>query len=177
MAGDATLLRALGGLLSYPEDDFPERLATAVAAAAATPVAATLVSFADEVGALTAHQREELFTRTFDLNPVCALDLGWHLFGEDYQRGLFLVKLRGLLAAHELPESTELPDHLTHVLPLLAALPDDAGAHFAASVVAPGLRLMLGGFNDESCPYRSLLLAVQTAVAECCPAEAEVNHA
>ncbi len=40
---------------------------------------------------------EELYTRTFDLNPVCALEIGWHLFGEDYERGAFLVRMRDQL--------------------------------------------------------------------------------
>ena len=32
-------------------------------------------------------QIEETFTRTFDVNPACALEVGWHLFGEEYARG------------------------------------------------------------------------------------------
>ena len=32
-------------------------------------------------------EMQELYTSTFDLNPVCALEAGYHLFGEDYRRG------------------------------------------------------------------------------------------
>ena len=68
---------------------------------------------------------EEAYTRTFDVNPACALEIGWHLFGEDYMRGQFLVRMRGELAKYGIPESSELPDHLTHVLAVIAAMPDD----------------------------------------------------
>ena len=37
-------------------------------------------------------QIQELYTRTFDINPVCTLEIGWHIFGEDYARGALLVK-------------------------------------------------------------------------------------
>ena len=39
-------------------------------------------------------QVEEAFTGTFDVNPACALEVGWHLFGEEYARGMFLVRMR-----------------------------------------------------------------------------------
>jgi nitrate reductase molybdenum cofactor assembly chaperone NarJ/NarW len=42
---------------------------------------------------------EELFTITFDMNPDTCLELGWHLYGESYQRGEFLVKMRQALDA------------------------------------------------------------------------------
>ena len=35
----------------------------------------------------------ELYTVTFDLNPVCTLDVGYHVFGESYKRGAFLAGL------------------------------------------------------------------------------------
>ena len=64
---------------------------------------------------------EELYTRTFDINPVCSLEVGWHLFGEDYNRGAFLVRMRGLLREHGIEEGAELPDHLESVLRVLDA--------------------------------------------------------
>ena len=68
------------------------------------------------------HELEETYARTFDINPACALEVGWHLFGEEYARGLFLVRLRGEMREHGVEESSELPDHITHVLALIAAM-------------------------------------------------------
>src|SRR6266568_3182701 len=57
--------------------------------------------------------RQELYVQTFEFNPACTLELGWHLFGENYERGEFLVRMREQLRRHGIAESNELPDHLT----------------------------------------------------------------
>ena len=56
---------------------------------------------------------EEAFTQTFDVNPACALDIGWHLFGEEYARGMFLVRMREELRKHGLARNgrTARPHH------------------------------------------------------------------
>ena len=85
--------------------------------------AAELAAFAEKMAPLSVHDRQELFIQTFDLNPLCALEMGWHLFGENYDRGLLLVKMRQQLRMHGLPETRELPDHLTNGLRLLTRMP------------------------------------------------------
>ena len=62
-------------------------------------------------------QLEELYTRTFDLNPVCTPEVGWHIYGEQYRRGRFLVQARELLKIVGVDERGELPDHLMSLLP------------------------------------------------------------
>lgn len=176
MTRNPELLLGLAGLLGYPRADWPERLRVAQAAVAGTAADEAVAGFAAAVAGQSPEDLAELYTQTFDLNPVCALDVGWHLFGEDYQRGLLLVRLRGELARCGLAENGELPDHLSHVLPLLAALPEVEAAGLARAVVRPALAVMLEGFSDEANPYRPLLLAVAGAVAACCP-DAEVAHA
>ena len=42
---------------------------------------------------------QELYTRTFDWNPDTSLEIGWHLYGENYERGEFLVEVRAPAAA------------------------------------------------------------------------------
>ena len=99
---------------------------------------------------------EELYTRTFDFSPSCALEIGWHLFGEDYNRGAFLVRLREELARHGIQESCELPDHLTHVLPLLDRMRPDEAARFALACVTPAVEKMLAGLEGKQNPYEHL---------------------
>jgi len=107
---------------------------------------------------------EELYTRTFDVNPVCSLEIGWHLFGEDYNRGAFLVRARGLLRAHGIAEGTELPDHLESVLLLLDAMERAGGGEagpFARRFVLPALRKMRAGFADGDNPYGAVLERIE----------------
>ena len=73
--------------------------------------------------------------RSTSIRPV-RLEVGWHLFGEEYTRGLFLVRLRGEMRDRGIEESSELPDHVAHVLAVVAAMPARRGAAFRASLRA-----------------------------------------
>ena len=153
---------ALGYALSYPGDFFLERLDESLerirrtAPEAAVPLAA----FQAVVEPLLPEEREELYTRTFDINPVCSLEIGWQLFGEEYHRGALLVRMRGELRRHGIEESVELPDHLTHVLSLLDRMDQDEAQSFAECCVIPALDKMLVAFEDKGNPYGEVLLAV-----------------
>ncbi len=100
--------------------------------------------------------QEEAYVRAFDFNPESALEVGWHLFGEDYARGDFLVKMRQLLHQYQIPESTELPDHLTSVLQVLEHLgPEDAGL-FAEKNILPALQKVSSALASKENPYLTL---------------------
>ena len=70
-----------------------------------TKVAGLLKNFSDFAADKSIEDLQELFTGTFDMDPDCALDLGWHLFGEDRRRGVFLIKLRKELSRHRIAET------------------------------------------------------------------------
>lgn len=166
---------ALAGLLAYPEADYPQRLEASLRAA--TPECrALLAPFADAVRGLELWQLQELFTRTFDMNPLCSLELGWHLFGENYERGLLLVRMRDELRKHGIRESTELPDHLTHVLELLARMDHEAAADFTAACVLPALEKMLQAIRGKENPFENVLLAIQTFLHAQFPEIPPITH-
>lgn len=104
---------------------------------------------------------EELYTRSFDVEPMCCLEIGWHLFGENYHRGELLVRLRVAAREHGLPPSTELEDHLTVVLRLLARLDEAEDPRgLVEEATLPAIAKMLAGFRDKNHPYHGLLDAV-----------------
>jgi nitrate reductase delta subunit len=107
---------------------------------------------------------EELYTRTFDINPVCSLEIGWHLFGEDYNRGAFLVRMRGLMREYGIEEGAELPDHLESVLRLLPAMdptdPDDA-SDLVREFILPAVQKMRAPFEGVDNPYGTVLAEVE----------------
>ncbi len=108
---------------------------------------------------------EELYTHTFDINPVCTLEIGWHLFGEDYSRGAFLVRMRELMRRVGVEESSELPDHLPHVLAVLGRVLADEAESLAREFALPAIDKMLGGLGDKKNEYRSVLDAVRGFLA------------
>jgi len=150
---------ALAALFEYPGEDYPARLAQCEQSvrSAESDAAALLGQFAEATAGLTTEALQELFTQSFDLNPACVLDLGWHLFGEQYERGEFLVKMRGLLRRAGVQESQELPDHLTHVLRLLGRMEPEEVEEFAAACVFPALDKARAGLGDAGNPFALLL--------------------
>lgn len=152
---------ALAGLLTYPEADYPQRTEVSLRLAP-DECRAPLEAFARAVSELDIRELQELFTRTFDMNPMCTLEIGWHLFGENYERGLLLVRMREELRRYQLKESSELPDHLTHVLELLGHMERERAADFTAACVLPALEKMITAISGKGNPFENVLLAIRT---------------
>lgn len=72
---------------------------------------------------------EEIYTRTFDITPVTTLYLSYHLFGESYQRGAFLVRLREAYRDHGFSSGAELADHLCILLRFIGIVDDPEFVH------------------------------------------------
>ncbi|MBM4177102.1 MAG: hypothetical protein FJ213_13170 [Ignavibacteria bacterium] len=106
---------------------------------------------------LCREELEELYTQTFDINPVSSLEIGWHLFGETYERGSFLVKMRETLRELAVEESADLPDHITHVLLALGRMEKEEQTEFSEMFIVPALNKILDTFEGKNNPYESLL--------------------
>jgi nitrate reductase delta subunit len=163
-------LEALAALFAYPRTDYANAAENAVACS--NSAAPALIQFAQDIAAMPLSGLQELYTTTFDLSPVCALDLGWHLFGEDYKRGLFLARMRRELRVHNIPETCELPDHLSRALLLLARMGPRQAEEFACTVVAPALERMLKCMPPGNL-FIGLLQAVQRLITLHFPAAFE----
>ena len=164
----ADIYNLLAGLLSYPGEGYAERIHEAFSPIVnrQSAIGNELAEFEEMTRPMHVREIQELFIQTFDLNPVCSLEMGWHLFGENYDRGLLLVKMRQQMRAHGLAETTELPDHLTNGLRLLARMERHAGAYFAEAIVLPALEKMRQAIAGKDNPYQHVLEAARLAVRE-----------
>ena len=153
----------LASLLRYPEQgcEFDMERYCELFGTECAGVSDPLRDFFEQIRPLTVEDLQVLYTSTFDLNPVCSLEVGWHLFGENYERGEFLVKMRGELREHGIEESTELPDHLAHALELLARMEPQGATDFATLCIVPALGKMRKAMEDKSNPYECVLLAIE----------------
>lgn len=156
-----------GALLRYPDERYLEALdACRHGVRPVVPEAGTqLDRLHGALADLSPEARQELFVATFDLNPACALEVGWHLFGENYERGAFLVKMRQLLTRVGVSDGGELPDHLGTVLRVLGRMPADEAAEFVDACLLPALAKMRTHLAGKSNPFESLLEAIVRLVA------------
>jgi len=102
---------------------------------------------------------QKRYVETFDLNPACSLDVGWHLFGDAPERGAFLSTLRDELARAGVDERGELPDHLPALLRLIPR-EEDAAASALAGRIAPAVVRLRDVLLAEGNPFADVLSTV-----------------
>ena len=181
MTSTAPIFDLIAELFEYPNAGYQGRLARVSATLALTDARAAnnLKTFAEAIAGHSLAQMEELYISTFDLNPDACLDIGWHLFGEDYARGEFLVKLRQEMRRYGIAGRDELPDSLLTVLPLVARMPDEEAAPFRAGFLLPAVEKIRKAVPVDSNPYANLLSALASLLAtettECETAVTEVR--
>jgi len=77
-----------------------------------------LKKFKEHIESKNIGEQQEYYSKTFDVNALCCIDIGYVIFGEDYKRGEFLVNMQNEQknAGHQF--ETELADYLPNVLRL-----------------------------------------------------------
>lgn len=162
------VMNAFSRLLSYPDQHTAQaaELLYIVLRGELDDAARELSQFGAFLEQHEPWQVEEAFTATFDVNPACALEVGWHLFGEEYARGMFLVRMREELRKYDLSESVELPDHISHVLTVVASMPEDEAAKFVRACVQPAVEKMHDALSDTGTPYRHVISCLATVISK-----------
>lgn len=155
-----------GRVLRYPRDGWADDLHSFAAFAHTLDCrsAAAVQALADRAGGESIGSLQEMFTETFDLTPACALEVGWHLFGEDYERGAFLVRVREQLRAHGIDEGVELPDHLASLLALVGHDPENVHALIGDALV-PATGKMLAALETNRSPFHPVMDALSELLA------------
>ena len=129
---------------------------------------------------LSLEQMRELYTITFDMQPVCYPYVGYHLFGESYKRGAFMAQLNEAYHTRDYSAGQELPDHLSVILRFIGLDAENRRGDFCQALinsgVNPALEKMLKVFNAETeNPYFGLLSALQLFLVR--SSEKEMTHA
>lgn len=141
----------LAELFKYPEPGFLERVLECQAFLDKNyPEAGKEMEvFTSYIHHSDCDKREELYTKTFDVQPICYLDLGYVIFGEDYKRGAFLLHMQGEQRKHNNECGTDLPDNITNVFTLMAKHPDNEFVdELAVKIIIPGIKKMIAEFDS-----------------------------
>ncbi len=152
----------LAEAMRYPRPGHLERLEQGMAALQ-DRAPATLNRFLEHIQQLSLDEWEELYTRTFDLNPPGAPYVGFQIWGESYQRGKFLSLLNAELHHHQIATDGELPDHLIPVLCYLGTVPQPHPELLEVFGTAVERMQKALEQSERENPYVSLLKTIQHA--------------
>jgi nitrate reductase assembly molybdenum cofactor insertion protein NarJ len=124
------------GLLGFLRENYPD-------------AALEVEHFLDAIPANTL-DLQELHTRTFEVQSLTTLDIGYVLFGDDYKRGALLSNLNQEHKRANNDCRGELADYLPNLLRLIPKL-DDAEllGELVEQILVPALMLMIREFDPE----------------------------
>ena len=109
----------------------------------------TLQSFTKVIGSISKIELEDLYVRTFEVQSITTLDIGYIVFGDDYKRGELLVNLNKEHKKYGIDCGSELADNLSNVLKLLNVLEDmELRDDLVNKIIVPALIKMIDGFGE-----------------------------
>jgi len=149
----------LATLFEYPDASYPQRVQELVTYLDGryAKASAELERFVAHLPSQDLMTMQELFTRSFDVQAVTTLDIGYVLFGDDYKRGEMLANLNREHIEAGIDCGTELADYLPNLLRLLAVLEDeDLINDLVNAIIGPALRDMMGEFDPARCEKRNI---------------------
>ncbi|MCP4440409.1 MAG: hypothetical protein GY810_15810 [Aureispira sp.] len=115
--------------------------------------------FAEYIAKTPLSEIEEVFTKTFHIQAICYLDLGYVMFGEDYKRGDFLSNMIVEQANAGNDCGDELADNLTSILTLYPKIKEQVFAEdLATRIVIPSLKEMIKEFDEAVLAFKSAIL-------------------
>ncbi len=142
----------LAGLFNYPDNEFPAEVQKIQEYLDEQYPAAgkKLQEFSTFISTASLTRMEELYTRSFDVQAITTLDIGYVMFGDDYKRGALLVNLNREHKEAGIDCNNELADHLPNVLRLLSALKDQKLVdEIVQRLVGPSIKKMISEFRPE----------------------------
>lgn len=151
----------LANLFRYPEDDFIFQLKENqdFLDEFYPEAGKELQIFSEYMGNCTPEARKELFTKTFDVQPICYLDLGYVMFGEDYKRGAFLLNMQEEQRKINNDCGTDLPDNICNTLVLMTKSEDDAFVEdLVWRIFIPCVKKMVAEFNSARIDMKMKIL-------------------
>jgi nitrate reductase delta subunit len=159
---------AVADLFEYPEGTYSDRVAACAARldALGWPAAGPLARLRDAIAARPLASVQEEYAAAFDFEPATALEVGWHLFHDGPDRGPWLAALAEALSRAQVPRREELPDHLAHLLMLVARAEAPQGP-VLADLILPAVRDVQERLMNRGSPFTGLVEAAGDLLDGC----------
>ena len=157
----------LATVFDYPEADLPAQMRRLCESLQSRhPAAASRLEFfakalpgsGEQLSEMELDEVQEIFTRSFDVQAITTLSVGYIVFGDDYKRGELLVNLNREHRDAGLDCGSELSDHLPNVLRLIAKWQDpELVAEFVNEILHPAIDNMIYEFGADRILERNRL--------------------
>jgi len=142
----------LAGLYQYPDGGYPQKIKDIQEFVDSNyPEAGEDIdTFVELLPAGDLNKMEELYIRSFDVQSVTTLDIGYVLFGDDYKRGELLANLNREHRQADNDCGSELGDHLPNLLRLISKLDDrELVVEMIEELLVPALAKMISEFEPD----------------------------
>lgn len=143
----------VSGLIDYPDDGFLKKIENIQQFLDEKyhDLGTILSEFTDYSNNVSLDTIQELHTRSFEVQAITTLDIGYLLFGDDYKRAELLVNLNREHQEAGNDCGNELADHLPNVLRLLPKLKDEElREELIQKLIHPGLKKMIREFDPRN---------------------------
>ena len=163
---------AFADILDYPARPV-ERLLAEIALEC-PEARASIEAFQGATQEKSTGELQEIYIKAFDLRPDCTPNLGYHLFGDDGRRGLFLAELKGRMEAAGIALGSELPDHLSLVLRFVDRVAEERAA-LIEDCMLPALARVADILDATENPYKHAVRALLSVLEREQPASSELE--
>jgi nitrate reductase assembly molybdenum cofactor insertion protein NarJ len=154
----------LARLFQYPKNDYKERVkeAETVLTDHYPETHTSFKQFTDFVFNSSHDEITEIFTRTFDVQAITTLDVGYVLFGDDYKRGELLVNLNREHREAGNKCTDELADNLANLLSLLPKMQNhEIRDELVEIIIMPSLIKIINEFDTKNINLKNKLYKKQ----------------
>lgn len=120
----------------------------------------SVARFCESINPLSNDQLEEVFTRTFDMAPICSPYISGHLYGADnFERGNLLTALSERYNEANFATNGELPDHIALLLRFSPEMDETEFSELVEYCLSKPLEDMEINLTDN--PYQHAVHAVR----------------
>ena len=153
----------LSRLFDYPDESYPSLLTNVIQELSVKyPDAASELEAYSNLLPKDIHRLQELYTKSFEVQAVTSLEIGYLLYGDDYTRGEVMVHLNKEHREVGNELGTELSDHIANVLRLLPKMKDDVVINdLVTMMVAPSVEVMMKEYSPKSMEAKDKLYQKQ----------------
>jgi len=153
----------LSKLFEYPDESYYSHITNMISELATKyPDASKELEAFSKLVPTDIYKLQELYTKSFEVQAVTSLEIGYLLYGDDYTRGEVMVGLNQEHRAVGNELGTELSDHLSNVLRLLPKMQDETVINdLVTMMVAPAVEVMMHEYTPKNMEAKDKLYKKQ----------------